>query len=501
MTNRQISGKLAAMQPNVRAAVLALALAAGLGTGSAPAAGPAQEPEWTNLFDGRSLDGWKAADHPEAWTVKDGTLACDGDRSHLFYVGPVQGAQFGDFEAEFEVLTEPGANSGVYFHAAWQDTGWPSTGFEMQVNNTQPAFAGDTGNAYREHKKTGSLYGIRNTYKALARDGEWFTLRLRVEVPRVRIHVDDVLVVDYVEPQGEVPGLTPPLNRLAKGTFALQCHDTKSQVRYRRVAVRPLPAPGAGHPARVATPDAAAAKRYRLARDNFPLVDLRAVDASRASGLEPALAAARAGGLFVGVTASTGASRAIRDDAGVQALTRRFGNRPLFLGLRADDRGWAARLTPAALAGVDFVLLDGQTVAAAVPGAAGEPQAFADALLAATVSAIAQEPIDVYGAPLFLPAALAAQRGAIWTEARTQQVIDAAVQAKVAFEINGRLQLPGEAFVRKAKAAGATFTLGDCAVDTAAGAYCFDLVEKAGLTWRHMYVPGHAPPRAARASH
>jgi hypothetical protein len=258
------------MQRDMRYAIVGCAAAIGLLTGAAPGAGPAEKPAWTNLFDGRSLDGWKAADHPEAWTVRDGTLSCNGDRSHLFYVGPVQGAQFGDFEAEVEVFTHPGANSGVYFHAAWQDTGWPSTGFEMQVNNTQPPFAGDTGNAYREYKKTGSLYGIRNTYRALARDGEWFTLRLRVEVPRVTIHVNDVLVVDYVEPQGEVAGLAPPLNKLGKGTFALQCHDTKSQVQYRRIAVRPLPAPAAGHATRVATPDAAGAKRYRLARDNFP---------------------------------------------------------------------------------------------------------------------------------------------------------------------------------------------------------------------------------------
>jgi hypothetical protein len=481
----------------LRLALFGAASAAGLLAGPAPAAAPAEQPGWTNLFDGRTLDGWKAAEHPESWTVKDGTLACHGERSHLFYVGPVQAAQFGDFEAEVEVLTQPGANSGVYFHTAWQDAGWPSAGFEMQVNNTQPPFAGDSGGAYREHKKTGSLYGIRNTYKALARDGDWFTLRLRVEVPRVRIHVNDVLVVDYVEPRGGVPGLTPPLNRLGKGTFALQCHDARSPVQYRRVAVRPLPAPAAGHVTRAAAPDAAAARRYRLARDNFPLVDLRAVDASRPATLEPALAAARAGALFVGVTAAAGANGRL-DDAGVQALARRFGNRPLFLGLSAGGPGWDARLTPAALAAVDFVLLDGRTLAGAVPLGSG-PQAYADALVAGTVSALGREAVDVYGAPLALPAALAAQRDAIWTDARLQQVIDAAVRAGVALEINGRLQLPGAAFVQKAKAAGARFTLGECAVGTPAGDWCFALVEQAGLDWRHMYVPGHAPPRAARA--
>ena len=122
-----------------------------------------------------------------------------------FYVGDVQQAQFQDFEAEFEVRTHTGANSGVYFHTAWQDSGWPVQGFEMQ-NNHQPHFPGDTGATYIENKKTGSLYGVRNAYKALARDNEWFTLRLRVQGPNVRIHVNDALVVDYPSPKAPSPG-------------------------------------------------------------------------------------------------------------------------------------------------------------------------------------------------------------------------------------------------------------------------------------------------------
>ena len=208
-----------------------------------------EKPGWHALFDGATLTGWKAAEHPDAWTVKDGTLACNGERSHLFYVGPVADAHFADFEAEFEVRTHTGANSGVFFHTAWQDSGWPVQGFEMQVNNHQPHFPGDSGATYIENKKTGSLYGIRNAYKALAHDNEWFTLRLHVQGPRVRIHVNDTLVVDYLEPEGTVAGLTPPLQKIGKGTFALQCHDARSQVQYRRIAVHPLPPLGdAEHP-------------------------------------------------------------------------------------------------------------------------------------------------------------------------------------------------------------------------------------------------------------
>jgi 3-keto-disaccharide hydrolase len=488
-------------RPRLAVAIAAAALAAISSAGAAQGTRAGEGGGWVNLFDGATLSGWNAAEHPDAWTVRDGTLSCNGERSHLFYVGPVEQAQFRDFEAEIEVRTHTGANSGVYFHTAWQDSGWPAQGFEMQVNNHQPHFAGDSGDAYIENKKTGSLYGIRNTYKALARDNEWFTLKLRVQGPRVRIHVNESLVVDYLEPDGDIAGLTPPLPKLGTGTFALQCHDGRSQVQYRRIAVHPLPPAPAGQTTRAPNPAPAAAQRYRLARDNFPLVDLRALDATDAGRLEASLAAARDGALFVGVSASAGRTRPITDDAAVDRLVERFGGRPLFLGLRADERGWATRISPKALSRIDFVLLDGETLAAALPaGAAANPDTYGDALVAATVSSLAAEPVDVYGAPLFVPAALAGRRDAIWTEARQQQVIDAAVAHHVAIEINGTLRLPGEAFVRRAKAAGATFTLGRCAVDTPAGDYCFGVREKTGLSWRNMYQPGHQPPRGASAT-
>ena len=104
-----------------------------------------------------------------------GAIACDGPRSHLFYVGADGKAAFESFEAAVEVKARAGANSGLYFHTAFQEKDWPAQGFEVQVNNSQKQH-GD----YLELKMTGSLYGIRNVYKALAKDDEWFTLHVTV---------------------------------------------------------------------------------------------------------------------------------------------------------------------------------------------------------------------------------------------------------------------------------------------------------------------------------
>ena len=41
---------------------------------------------WIRMFDGKTLTGWKANEHPDSWTVRDGYLTGDGEASHLFWM-------------------------------------------------------------------------------------------------------------------------------------------------------------------------------------------------------------------------------------------------------------------------------------------------------------------------------------------------------------------------------------------------------------------------------
>ena len=91
---------------------------------------------WTQLFDGKTLDGWKVNENPASWSVKDGLLVANGQRSHIFYVGAKE--PFVNFELEAMVMTKPNSNSGIYIHTQYQDSGWPKYGFEVQVNNSFP---------------------------------------------------------------------------------------------------------------------------------------------------------------------------------------------------------------------------------------------------------------------------------------------------------------------------------------------------------------------------
>ncbi|RMG04106.1 MAG: DUF1080 domain-containing protein, partial [Planctomycetota bacterium] len=151
-------------------------------TMSLVATSAAADTGWQPLFNGRSFDGWKAAEHPASWTIEDGCLVACGPRSHLFYQGPVGNHQFKNFELRVTAKTAPHSNSGVYFHTEYQESGWPEKGYEVQINN------GHSGSGtYVELKQTGSLYAVQNLYKNFVPNDQWFTMRIRVVVPRIQI--------------------------------------------------------------------------------------------------------------------------------------------------------------------------------------------------------------------------------------------------------------------------------------------------------------------------
>jgi len=185
---------------------------------------------WISLFNGKDLDGWKANDPQGTFKVEDGQIVVNGQRSHLFYVGPVQNHDFKNFEFKAEVKTLPTSNSGVYFHTEWQDGGWPSKGYEVQVNNS-----------HKDPKRTAGLYGIKDNLEVPARDGEWFTLYIKVEGKRVVTKVNGKTIVEYTEPPNAERTKQMSSRLITHGTFCLQGHDPVSKVFYKNIMVKPLP--------------------------------------------------------------------------------------------------------------------------------------------------------------------------------------------------------------------------------------------------------------------
>ncbi|MGI8742368.1 MAG: 3-keto-disaccharide hydrolase [Bryobacteraceae bacterium] len=171
--------------------------------------------DWIMMFDGKTLEGWKANEHPESWTVKDGTITGDGAASHLFWM--VRECENCEFKAEVKI--NHGGNSGMYFRTAF-GPGFPK-GYEAQVDNT-----------HKDPKRTGSLYNFKNVYEQLIPDDTWWTQHIIADGNHIIIKVNDKVVVDYVDEK----------NTYTKGYLALQQHNAGSVVNFRNLVMRPLAA-------------------------------------------------------------------------------------------------------------------------------------------------------------------------------------------------------------------------------------------------------------------
>ncbi|MEN8693788.1 MAG: 3-keto-disaccharide hydrolase [Akkermansiaceae bacterium] len=205
------------------------------------------------IFDGKTLNGWKSSnDNPAAFSVEpDGSLKVTGDRAHLFYVGENGHAEFRDFELKLKAKTTKNSNSGVYFATQYQERGWPSIGYEAQVNSTQ-----------KDQKRSGSLYGVVNLWvdenlkqnpfvevkdgsinmhikEAVTKDEEWFDYHIIVKGSKITLKINGETTVEFTEPTGwEGPNKGMSGRKLGKGTIAFQAHDPGSTVFYKDINLK-----------------------------------------------------------------------------------------------------------------------------------------------------------------------------------------------------------------------------------------------------------------------
>jgi len=187
-----------------------LALAGLLAAACLPAA---DDGGWISMFDGQTLNGWKAGDNPESWSVKNGEIVGDGERSHLFYM--LHECRNCEFKAEVKI--NHGGNSGMYFRAAFGPD-WPK-GYEAQVNNT-----------HSDWRRTGSLYRFSDIKEQLIPDDTWWTQDVIANGNHIIIKVNDKVVVDYVDEK----------NTYQEGHLALQQHNKGSVVEFRNLMMRIL---------------------------------------------------------------------------------------------------------------------------------------------------------------------------------------------------------------------------------------------------------------------
>jgi hypothetical protein len=171
---------------------------------------------WKPIFDGKTLDGWKANERPESWTVKNGAIVGDGEVSHLFYMPQ----KCVNCEFKSEVKISDGGNSGMYFRTTFGPR-FPQ-GYEAQVNSS-----------HRDPVRTGSLYNFVKVLEQLVPPETWWTQHIIADGNHIQIFVNEKKVVDFIDEK----------NTHTSGHVAMQQHNVGSVVSYRNLMLKELPGP------------------------------------------------------------------------------------------------------------------------------------------------------------------------------------------------------------------------------------------------------------------
>ncbi len=165
--------------------------------------------EWQNLFDGKSLSGWKYftdktdAKVEDTWSVKDGIIVCSGEPIGFIYTEK----KYQDFEVSVEYRWAPGAkpgNSGVFLRVNGELKVLPR-GIEHQL---KAGSAGDLfgfqgmkleGDAARfrltpNHKLGGDLRALTKMAAGEKAPGEWNRVEIRLQGGNLQARVNGTLV-------------------------------------------------------------------------------------------------------------------------------------------------------------------------------------------------------------------------------------------------------------------------------------------------------------------
>ena len=159
------------------------------------------------LFNGADLKGWEPYG-TEKWYVKDGLLICEsGPDKKYGYLATRD--YYDDFDLTVEFKQEADGNSGVFIRSFIEE--------DVKINGWQVEVAPkghDTGGIYESYGR-GWLVQIPNEKETILKQGDWNTLRIRIQGDRIQTWLNGEEMVDL---QDSKIGA-------GQGRIALQIHD------------------------------------------------------------------------------------------------------------------------------------------------------------------------------------------------------------------------------------------------------------------------------------
>jgi hypothetical protein len=177
---------------------------------------------WTALFNGRDLTGWKPYGQ-ERWVVDQGEILGEALTKEYGYLATEK--RYRDFELVAKFKAEGTGNSGVFYHSTIE--GVDIKGVQVEVD---PHPGMHTGGLYESAGRGWLVQPSEAAEKALLVGG-WNEVRALVRGPRVQTWVNGVQAVDYVDP-------TP---KYTDGVIALQLHaGGEGRMRFKDIRVREI---------------------------------------------------------------------------------------------------------------------------------------------------------------------------------------------------------------------------------------------------------------------
>lgn len=194
----------------------------------------AAEPGFQQLFDGKTLNGWKlVGGHGPGYVVEGDTIVCPKEGGgNLFTV-----KEYGNFVFRFEFKLTAGANNGVGIRAPYEgDAAYK--GMEIQILDDGDAmYKGQI----RPEQYHGSVYDVIPARTGFRKPlGEWNEEEITANGRRITIKLNGVIILDadlsiVKEPQvlEKHPGLARP-----SGHIGFLGHG--SHVEFRNIRVKEL---------------------------------------------------------------------------------------------------------------------------------------------------------------------------------------------------------------------------------------------------------------------
>lgn len=188
------------------------------------------------IFNGKTLDGWEHVG-PGSMVVEDGIIHTKGGMGLLWYTKEKLG------NSTIRVVyktTSKDSNSGVFIRVAEKPKDeWYAVhhGYEVQIcDGADP------------YHRTGAVYSMSPATAAPGKVGEWNTMDITLNGPRVTVVLNGTKVQDFDPDRAEIPARKKDYEpqrgpRPEVGYFGLQNHNDAGkggEVFFKEVSVKPL---------------------------------------------------------------------------------------------------------------------------------------------------------------------------------------------------------------------------------------------------------------------